>query len=315
MYKAVIKKKCSIAQFMELLSSLTKSGFTVSRALKALQNNPLTQGYAIKALGMIAGGSNVSTALGALSPGLKGFGILLDAAEEAGNMENVLEEICDRLKETDENRKALTAALVYPVFICLLALSLSFFLIFYGLPYINLLADVKKDELMKTVMKANLWLTASSATVVFIIRYFMHRRDFESRLFSSLYCLHRSGAGMEESFLVLLKAKGFSKRDLQCIAFLLQGFRDGITFYDLALKSRRFDAFCLSWLFAAEAGGEIEEALNAVSNHYKKERKKAEEFSVRLMEPAFLGICGIYVVILICGLVIPVFMRLGADIL
>ena len=315
MQKMMIKKSSSIVQFMELLSSLTKSGFTISRALKALEENPLTEVMAGKALDMIAEGCNVSSALCSLSVRLKGFEILLDTAEETGDIESLLEEICEQLKQSEESRKSLVAALVYPVFICLLALCLSLFLTVYGIPYINLIADVKKEELVKAVIRANLWLIFSSAVLVVVLCFLMHRRDFESRLFLSLYSLSESGVGMEEAFQVLLKERGFSKRDLKCISFILQGIREGRTLYENVLQSRRFDAFCISWLSAAEAGGDVKGVLKTVSEHYKKERKEAEELAVRFMEPALSGLCGIYVLILISGLVIPIFMSLGANIL
>ncbi len=315
MHAKMISKKRNLTQFLELFLSLIQSGIPLSAAVKILSEKEETRENAQRIKNILENGGGISKAFCSISRRLKPYESLLSVTEETGEIGPVLEGITEEVREKEDDIQNLTVLMLYPIFVCFLALSLSFMLIKYGIQYISLIAEVNKAELIKTVFSANLTLLFLSAAVFILIRYFWHRYSFETFLFWNLYCLNKSAVGMEESFALLLREKSFSRKELKCISFILSGLREGRELYGICEESGFFDAFCSSWLYVAEESGEVNRALKKIYENYRKKKKEMRERAVRFMEPALLALSGIYVLILITGCVIPVFMSLGSKIL
>ena len=131
---AKIIQKASLLQFIELLLSLTQSGFPLSSALKILSEKKETKHLSEKIISKLENGDTFTKAICTLDNKLKNYETLLITAEETGDINPVLSGITEELSEDDENKKSLITVSLYPIFICFLALILSFILIKYGIP-------------------------------------------------------------------------------------------------------------------------------------------------------------------------------------
>ena len=314
MYPEILKKT-GVTQFLELFLSLVQSGFSVTAALRALSKEKGTGFYAIKISMKIGQSRSFSKALCTISRKLKPYAVLLMSAEETGDITLVLKGVVEDLKEQEKDLKNLIASLIYPLFICIMALALSGFLISYGIPFINLISQVNEKQMIKAVITANIWLVLASLITVCLIRFFSHKHDFCYALFQNLYHLNLNNIGMEETFLLLLRQKDFKKKDLKCISHILSGLRAGKNISDVCRLCKRFDIYALSWLFAAEQSGDVTKSLEKIYEYYKEKRRVLRENIRRFLEPVLLAVCGGYVVILIAGLVVPIFMNLGTKLL
>ena len=315
MYAKGIGKDESVWVFMELFLSLTESGFPLVSALKVLSQKKDTNKWAKAVLKKLEENGSISQALCSISKRLSKYETLLMTAEETGDIVPSLKEITEELKENEESKRNLIAAAVYPSFVCLLAVVLSLVLIVYGIPYINLIADVNERDMVITVVYANLWIVFSCSLLFIIAWYFSHRYDFAFMLFRNLYYLNKSFVGMEESLLVLMKDNAFTGRNLRCIASILQGLRGGEKMWKICEKIRGLDAFAVAWLYITEESGETGRGFKKIYENYSTRRKADVETVRRFMEPCLLGISGVYILILISGCIIPVFMSLGAKVL
>lgn len=315
MHAEGIGKDRRVSAFMELFLSLTESGFPLVGALKVLSQKKETKQFARAVLEKLEQSGSISQALCTTARRLSKYETLLMTAEETGDIVPSLREITEELKERDEAKRNLTAAAVYPVFVCLLAAAFSIVLIVWGIPYINLIAGVNKEDMVKTVAAANLWLILSLSMVFFLTGLFTHRYDFAFMLFRNLYYLNKSSVGMEDSLLVLMKDSAFKGKNLRCIAAILQGLRGGEKLWRICERIRGLDAFTIAWLYITEENGEVGQGFKKIYENYSAKRKSAAETAGRFMEPCLLGISGVYILILISGCVIPVFMSLGVKIL
>lgn len=315
MQRKMIKRKLGLTDFFELLLSLTQSGFPLTSALKTLSDKKETEVYAGKIRSFIEEGEGVSKALCAVNRKLKPYETLLAVTEETGDISPALKGIVEELKEAEEGRRNLAAVSIYPSAVCLLSLSLSIVLLKYGVPYISLIAQINKSEIIKTIAAANLTLLCLLILLFIFIWYFWSRYDFETFLFRNLYYLNKSSVGMEEAFTLLLEEKSFSKKELKCISFILEGLREGKILYKVFEESGRFDIFCLSWLYIAGESGEVSEAMQKIYENYKIKKKNLRERVQQTIEPVLIAISGIYILTLISGCIIPVFMSLGSKIL
>ena len=315
MCSKIMKKTIKKSQFMELFLSLIESGFSITGSLKILSEKVETKEYALKIRKDIENNGSVSKALLGLSDKLSVYESILSTAEETGDIAPALKGVVEDLKENEEEKRNLFIVLVYPVVVGLIAISMSLFLIELGIPYINLIADVDRNECIQVIVGANLWLLFSGIVILFISIYLRQKYEFQKSLFKNLYYLNMNSVGMEDSFQILLRQKKCRKKDLQCLSFILSGLRNGELFFRLCEKTGRFDIFAVSWLFVMEEDGDVSEGLRKIFENYKKMQKEIRESLHRFLEPVILAVTGIYVLILIAGCVIPVFMTLGSKII
>ena len=314
MLKKILKKKPDAMQFTDMLLSLVQSGLSLNQALKALSAEDKESNYASFILKKIENGEGFTSTLCSMSKKFNDCRLILEPAEESGDIATALKLTVEELTQKKAERQNLITAIIYPFFICLLSVSLCFFMMIYGIDYINQIAFVSKKEILGGIAWANIWLMFSGSVTALVIRFFSTRHDFAWAVFQGLYFLNLSGKGMEEAFVILLREKGFSKKELKCIALMLRKLRDGTSFSNTVRESKAFDLFSVLWLGASEKSGNIREGLLKVYENYRVKRKKARENTQRFLEPVLNAVCGVYIIILIASCIIPVFLSLGENI-
>lgn len=308
-------RKMSVMEFLELLLSLIKSGFSIPISLEVLREKEETKKYSSIITDALEKGAAFSDALCKLSKKLSLYESIFNASCQTGDIVPALSFAVEEMKETEKNRRNIIASAVYPLSVCVLALVLSIILLKYGISYVSLIAQIREELIIKTIISAVLWLICSTGGIILITTNLWRRYDFECTLFKSLYYLNKNAVGMEEAFCILLRERSFTKKDLRCISQILYGLRSGEGLYRMCEKSRRFDVFTSAWLFTAGESGEVNDGLMKIYENYREKQKTLRKASQRFMEPSLLAVTGIYVLILISGCVIPVFMSLGSKIM
>ena len=203
MYTKSVMKRNNVTNFLNLLLSLIKSGFTVPLALKALENNRYTKNASLEISQKITNSDSLSDAICGISKKLNAYRTMLATAEETGDITAALDEIVTELKDNDEDKRNLAGIAIYPLFVCILAFAFSVVLITLGIPYINLIADVNKNDFIRTIVIANSWLLLSILFVSLGNMYALRKYNFQYILFRNLYYLKLNSIGMEESLKVL----------------------------------------------------------------------------------------------------------------
>ncbi len=137
--------------FLQALADLTTSGMPAGEAVRLLSQRlkaPPLRSLCIRLWERLGEGLSLSQALAAHPAVFDSQTINLVAAGEAtGNLKEVLARLIQHFTEQRDLRRRLTAALAYPVFICLLAIAVVLFFIFYLMPRLQTLLGSLGGEL------------------------------------------------------------------------------------------------------------------------------------------------------------------------
>ncbi|HET7535484.1 MAG TPA: type II secretion system F family protein [Candidatus Didemnitutus sp.] len=129
--------------FLQSLSDLIGSGLPAGEAVRLLSQRlqePRQKALCAALWEKLSGGLPLSQAMEALPTVFAAHTVNLIAAGEAtGNLHEVLERLIQHYTTQLEMRRAITTALAYPVFICLVAIGVILFFVFFLLPRLQTL--------------------------------------------------------------------------------------------------------------------------------------------------------------------------------
>lgn len=129
--------------FLQALADLTTSGMPAGEAVRLLSQRlkaPALKSLCTRLWERLGEGLSLSRALAAYPAVFDPQTINLVAAGEAtGNLREVLARLIQHFTEQKDLRRKLTAALAYPVFICVVAIGVILFFIFFLLPRLQTL--------------------------------------------------------------------------------------------------------------------------------------------------------------------------------
>lgn len=129
--------------FLQALADLTTSGMPAGEAVRLLSQRlkaPALKSLCTRLWERLGEGLSLSQALAAHPLVFDPQTINLVAAGEAtGNLKEVLARLIQHFTEQRDLRRKLTAALAYPVFVCLLAVAVVLFFMFYLMPRLQTL--------------------------------------------------------------------------------------------------------------------------------------------------------------------------------
>lgn len=315
MHGRIIKKNVSIEQFLELFLSLIESGISITAAIKTLSEGDGTKEYAVKVLKKLYGSEPFGMALCSLSKKMEGYEAVIMSAEKTGNIIPSLKGIVEELKQKEEGRREAFAVCLYPVFVVIAASILSILLFKYALPFIRMVARIDERQMILGIVYADIWLLVSIPLAILVIRYYSSRYDFETTVFRTLWSFEEGGRPAAEALGILMRKEKSVKRSSRILAVMADGLRSGKTLCTSCEETCRFDSFTTAWLGTAEESGQARKCFYEIYGHYKAMQKRNRETVRRFLEPVITGICGVYIVILVTQLIVPVFKTIGEGLL
>lgn len=136
---------------LQALSRLVGGGLSASEAVRLLAlrlKEPPLRSLAGTLWEQLSQGRTLSQAFADIPQVFDGQTTSLVAAGEAtGNLREILLRLIQHLTEERETRRRLLAALAYPVFVCVLAMGVILFFLFFLLPRLQVLLDSLGGEL------------------------------------------------------------------------------------------------------------------------------------------------------------------------
>lgn len=131
--------------FLQALARLVDGGLSASEAVRLLAlrlKEPPLRALAATLWQQLSQGRTLSQALADIPRVFDGQTVSLVAAGEAtGSLREVLQRLIQHLTEERETRRRLLAALAYPLFVCVLAMVVILFFLFFLLPRLEVLLD------------------------------------------------------------------------------------------------------------------------------------------------------------------------------
>lgn len=124
--------------FLESLHELTAGGLSAGEAVRLLSVRLKEKNLRLLTTALwerLSGGLTLSQAMEQIPKVFDRQTVsLIRAAEATGNLTEVLQRLIEHFTQQKEMRQRLTSALVYPVFVCLLAFGVILFFVFFLLP-------------------------------------------------------------------------------------------------------------------------------------------------------------------------------------
>lgn len=239
---------------------------------------------------------------------------LFAVLERTADIVPILQAVQADLKRKERLHNTLIAALVYPFFVILLAGIGSLFLLYAGLPFFRQLG-FGSTELYRNAVQgfiaAGVFLCISVSLFAFFIINIFKDDSEETRCFYLMSRLLNVHLPLTEAIDECIKAAGtlkmkkaliVIKKDLIGGSSLVQAFR----------HSRFFPIFVCTWLEISQKQGGGVQVFSLLWDYYRKRDEKKRAIAARFIEPAAIGIAGIYVLLLIQSIILPLLTYSGS---
>ena len=328
--------------FMRQMATMVGSGLPLTRALEIMHmqaSNPLFKKTLKTVLKSVESGKTLADSFREQEEIFDEITInLIEAGEESGNLETILEKLATELEEKNSLGSKIKSAMIYPAIILFVIIAVVILMMFVLVPS---MAEIYKDfdaelpwttQLLMNMSSffVNYWWAVVVILVVLVvgIKYYLDtdkgKRNFD-KLILKVPGVGSIVAKMQLSqftrILSLLLSSGLSiLKSLELTASSLsnQMFRDTVIEAKneiekggaLAIPIARSEYFPLlvsSMIAAGEETGEMDSVLAKVSEYYKEEVNTATSNLSAILEPLFLIIMGLAIGFIAMAVYMPMF--------
>ncbi len=225
---------------------------------------------------------------------------LLVASEYSSSLNQVISFICHQHATLEYSKKQIKHVLMYPIFVVITALLGTLLLIHYKDLY---LTSITTDEMSYIVIKA-LGIFISLLFLLCVFLYYSLKIPHLYQLYYTLGFLQKAGFSFCKSLELCMGNTCHSvMHNTLNIAFnkISRGNSISVSFKETKLADEKLSLL----LEVAEKSGTVEAMCNHIADSlfatYEDKKKKC----LQLLEPLLLFIVGLYVIILINGIVVP----------
>ena len=265
---------------------------------------------------------------------------LLHVGEISGTLPGELSRIASYYEKEEEFYRKLMAALAYPFFVTLFALSVFIVALTFILPSFALLFQTLSVPLppgAATALSLGLWLKGNGAVLLttFLLLlifiplflttkegksfrdFLLYRSAFGRRLFLLRFCytlaaLLESGRTLSESLNAVKKVLG-NQQAKKAVSFILQRLEEGGDFSE-ALKSSGFASPLTCHLVkVGMESGELPRFLNQAGKLLSRETERKISRFRSILEPSLLLFVGLMTAFLVFSIMLPVFRAAGSH--
>ena len=322
------------------MEQMTRAGVPILESLTDLRDsldNPRFKEVISAVIISIEGGKRFSQALQEF-PQLfdKVFVALIEAGEQSGQLDLVLNKMTDSLKWQDELISHTKKLVMYPIFVGTVVLGVVFFLMIYLVPQmVSFIKNMGEEIPIHTRMLiatsnfiVHYWYLILGLPIVlfFAIRYGVnHSTDFRYKIdslklrvwlvgpvlkkiilarFTTYFSLlYRSGVTVLSSLKITEEITGNSVVQ-KALRNVRQYTADGLSLSESIQKAELFPPLVVRMLKVGENTGRLDTALDNVSYFYNRDVKESIEKVQSMIEPVmtvFLGIILGWVMISVLG--------------
>lgn len=268
---------------------------------------------------------------------------LVQIGEESGNLGTVFSRLSDYLKRLKESREKLLLAVMYPAVVFITAVMVVFLMLFFVMPrleeiFVAFTESSGGVQFEAEKIRFHLIVFGFFLLVIFFLSvmfFVIHKTDGKLRNVQDSLVLKIPGIGnavtalqmqdftfamkiLTEShfpFVQCLKEAGevLSNKCLKnAVSEVLRGVSSGEDAGDCFEKAKVFPSYFTMWVKIAEQNGNVSESFSRIYEFYSGRSQNIYSGITSLLEPAFIVITGIILILAISQFVIPVFNLLGA---
>lgn len=226
-------------------------------------------------------------------------------AEKTGHFGETCEFLYFRCKRKHENLVQVFEACLYPVFVVLLSIAATSFLMFFGKSN-NVFGDIgfsmeQSEKIISSCFRGCVFLFCFFSISFFVLKNILSdNKMFESFLAADF--LVRSGINLIDTFDALVSVAGIDsslgQEFLKIKNKILQGTEFSMAFMGLNKKLERF------FYLAQHTGGECD-VFGKMAAFLKEFDEKRRKICFTLIEPIFICGTGVFLIILLSGIYVP----------
>jgi len=320
---------------------LVRAGLPIHGSLEMLaknQRNPHFAGQLMNVTDRVKGGESLSAAFEAQGGFPAMYTTTLLAGERSGNLQEVLERFVSFQRISLTFRKKLTASLIYPSVLVVIVIALFIFLITFVVPAFATLYDQMggtlpwlTTALLKFGVGAQhqgLYYAAGLAAIFYgLSRYAKTPRGrdlvdgfrigvpvfgkiwikYQVALFGrTLSTLLTGGLPLVPSLETAARSIS-SNRIAKAVFASVTSVREGKSLATSLTTTKVFPGVAVEMIAVGEQTGALPQMLNSVSEFYEEDVETALTAAMALIEPMILLVMGVFVVIILIALYLPIF--------
>ena len=333
-----------LAVFYSQLADLLHTGVPLLRSLELLERqnvNPTLQSVLREIRGKVADGTGLAQAMGSYPKVFDELAVsMVRAGQEGGFLEDVLKRIAAFVEHQEDLKARVIGALAYPVFLALAGFAVLNILVIFFIPKFEpIFAKLKeKGELPSLTMYLMAfsgflrswpgWLTVAligAALAYFVMwtrgpgRVWADRRRIRLPLFGKIFLqlaltrFTRILGTMLHNGIPILKALNIAKDSTgnkvlsQAIEKSAENVTAGEKLADPLRKSGYFPPDVVEMIAIAEESNNLEKVLIDISDSLEKRTSRQLDLMVKLLEPIMLLVMAGVTLVVVAGLLLPVF--------
>lgn len=339
-----IRRKTKLEPFLifnQQFLTLIRAGLPILSSLEMLsqsQKNPAFAAQLQNVAARVRTGASVSSAFDAQG----GFPVIytttLLAGERSGNLEEVLGRYLAFQRISLTFQKKLKASLIYPALLITMVFGLFIFLITFVVPRFATLYSDMGSKLPAMTLDLLAFGTAAQHYIVYVapavalVVYFFYRWSRTDKgadkmdgirtklpVFGSIWLKYqvalfaRTLATLLSGGLPLLPSLETAARSISSTRIARAVFssvgrvREGQTLANSLEATRVFPELSIEMIGVGESTGALPQMLNSVAEFFEEDVQTALTASLALIEPAILIVMGVFVVIILIALYLPMF--------
>lgn len=331
-----------LALITRQLATLVRAAIPLEEALAAVANQAEKQRiksmmYAVRS--KVMEGHTLATGLSEFPrvfPQL--YCATIDAGEKSGHLDTVLERLADYTETRQELQSKVSQAMIYPAFLTGFAILIISFLMAYVVPQVVSVFDDIGEELpllTKTLISVSdfiinwgmyvlILFVAAVIGLNALLKKPVYRESYH-RLLLRLPLIQKLVRGLNTAQFTrtfgILTGSGVTILEAMNIAAQVVGnlplrnaileatdrVREGTGISKALQHSKLFPPITLQLIASGENSGKLEEMLNRASNQLEREQVTMIAFIVGIMEPVIISIMGLLVLLIVLGILLPIF--------
>jgi len=315
-----VNRATATLYFSEMLLSLLKGKTSLMDALHILSREGIespVKNYAVSLLAIMKKGKNLTESLHLIKNDKVHFDplylSLITAAEATGNIDEVLERIVYDMQRKKKEKENVQSALIYPIIIILIAIIGTIIILTVGLPLFVqgglLKADVLQDAIEGIILAGLVLLAGGSLLFIVFYRIFYHDSP-EYSIFYILDFMLRSNIKLLQALSYCIISINNTKYG-KALVMIKNDVTSGVPFSAAFAKIKYFSSYITGWLSIADKNGNIIEICGSIKAYYEQKDKNRRAIAARLMEPAIILLTGLYILIIMMTVVLPILTYAG----
>src|SRR3989344_2484261 len=341
-----IEDKVFITRYLALMLKVGTDLFKAIDILVADFDKPAMKSFLLEVKDTLGKGQPLHTAFAnhpkQFSPV---FVSLLRAGEDSGNLENVFQRLSSDLEKEKELRSKVKGALIYPIILVGLSLTVLFLMLSLVLPKIAesfMSGNMEPPTFSRVVFGVGLFLNKYMIFVLpvligsgFGIWYFFSKTVLGKgigrrivrrlplvgeiaqklaiqRFASTLSSLMKSGLPILDSLEITADAVGSGELKGVLLRVSREGIMKGLTVGEAFKRETYFPRVVVNLIAVSEKAGHMEDVLQTLSEFYESEIDSSIKILVSFLEPVLLLFIGLIVGMIALAIIIPVYQLVGS---